>query len=182
KTRNAIGPAQQKSLDAFNRQVRPMQVEYDKLARQQAEEEKSGDGKAGDRPSSVSGPPAQLLGHLESSQKRMHATVALKTAPVFQEYFTGQFAAIGASQVGPISAGAYKNATMYLSCRMYKDENGKYSVKAIDDYWNLKTNAPNPDRVASSLDRALKAQTKEPVDASLMKVVRATLEVESGHW
>ncbi len=181
KTRNAIGPAQQKSLDAFNRQVRPMQVEYDKLARQQTEEEKSDDGKAGDRPSSVSGPPARLLEHLESSQKRMHDIVALKKAPVFQEYFTEQFASIGASQVGPITAGAYKNATMYLSCRMYKDENGKYSVKDIDDYWNLKTNAPNPDRVASSLDRALKAQSKEPVDASFMKVVRATLEVESGH-
>jgi hypothetical protein len=180
RTRNAIGPTQQRTLDAYNQQERPMQVEYDRLAREQAKEEDSAPG--GASPSTVSGPPAELLKNLESSQKHLRESVGKKPAPVFQQYFTEQFAAIGASNVGPITAGNYQNATMYLECRLYKDENGKYSVKDIDSKWDLKTNAPTPDRVASSLDRALKAQGMEPVDSSLNKIVRATLEVESGHW
>ena len=174
KTRNAIGPTQLKALDALNGQVRPMQVAYSKLASE------SGDDKGSS--SVVSGPGAELLEHLETAQKRMRTQVATRTAPVFQEQFTESFAAIGASQVGPLTAGNYKNATMYLNCRMYRDEKGTYTVRSIDDSWELKTNAPKPDRVASSLDRALKAQGKEPAEAALMKIVRATLEIESGHW
>ena len=147
---------------------------YSKLASE------SGDDKGSS--SVVSGPGAELLEHLETAQKRMRTQVATRTAPVFQEQFTESFAAIGASQVGPLTAGNYKNATMYLNCRMYRDEKGTYTVRSIDDSWELKTNAPKPDRVASSLDRALKAQGKEPAEAALMKIVRATLEIESGHW
>jgi Domain of unknown function (DUF4157) len=175
KTRNAIGPTSSKALDALNKQVRPMQSTYAQLARD------SDDDKGG--PSNVvSGPGAHLLSNLESSQKRMRQRVEQKPAPVFQEEFTESFAAVGASQVGPITAGNYQNATMYLTLRMYRNEKGAYSVKSIGDYWELKTNAPNPDKVASSLDRALKAQGREPVECALTKIVRATLEIESGHF
>ena len=116
KTRNAIGPAQTKMLDAFNSQVRPMQVAYAELSKGE------NDGSS----STVSGPGAELLDHLESAQKRFHDQVAKKTAPVFQEQFTAQFAAIGSSHVGPITAGYYQNATMYLSAHVYRDEKGKY--------------------------------------------------------
>jgi hypothetical protein len=170
-TRNAVGPQQLKTLDALNKQVRPMQNAYSQLT------------KDDQGPSNIaSGPGAVLLDHLERAQKNLHNSVEKKPAPVFQEYFTEQFAAIGAHLVGPLTAGYYQNATMYLDCRIYRDEKGAYSVKSIDDTWVLKTNAPKPERVAASLDKALKGQAKEPIDASLNKIVRATLEIESGHF
>jgi hypothetical protein len=175
RTRNAIGPAQTKTLDALNSQVRPMQVAYSQRA-----EDVDATGSA----NVVSGPGAELLDHLEKAQKQLRQRVRQKTAAVFQERFSERFAGIGAERVGPVTAGNYMNATMYLECRIFRDERGVYSVKSIDDAWALKTNAPKPERVAASLDDALKGQQppKEPFEANLKKIVRATLEIESGHF
>ncbi len=171
---NSIGPARAGTLDALDKQQRPAQTAYAQLAT-------NSDAKT-DVNSPPSGAAAELLKKLEDSQKKMRADVEKQPAPVFQEKFTDSFAVIGGEQVGPLTAGNYKNGTMYLSCRIYRDEKGTYSVKEIDPSWNLKTNAPKPERVAGSLDSALKAQQKEPYDSQLPKVVRATLEIESGHW
>ncbi|HXY44184.1 MAG TPA: hypothetical protein VEH29_08340, partial [Acidimicrobiales bacterium] len=175
RTRNGILPLQAKDLDALNTQVRPMQIRYADVV------SKSGEGE--DTTSNVvSGPGAQLLQSLESSQKKLRASVERKTPASFQEQFTNSFAVIGPEHVGPISAGDYRSGTMYLTCRVYRNESGKYSVQSIDDAWDLKTNAPKPERVAASLDTSLKAQGKEPIDSIFPKVVRATLEIDSGHW
>lgn len=174
KAMNSIGPAKAGTLDALDKQQRPMQTTYAQLA--------TNDDAKTDVNSPPTGAAAELLKKLEDSQKKMRADVEKQPAPIFQEKFTNSFAVIGGEQVGPMNAGNYKNGTLYLTCRMYRDEKGVYSMKDIDSSWMLKTNAPKPERVAGSLDSALKAQNKEPYDAELPKVVRATLEVESGHW
>jgi hypothetical protein len=175
KAMNSIGPAKAGTLDALDKQQRPMQTTYAQLATNK-------DDPKADVNSAPTGAAAELLKKLEDSQKKVRADVEKQPAPIFQEKFTNSFAVIGSQQVGPINAGNYKNGTLYLTCRMYRDEKGAYSMKEIDSSWMLKTNAPKPERVAGSLDSALKAQNKEPYDAELPKVVRATLEVESGHW
>jgi hypothetical protein len=161
--RNSIGETKAKDLDAFNAQVRPMQDAY---ARENAD----------------SGTGDKLLSDLEAGQKMLRSFARARSAAVFQQRFTEAFAREGSPQVGPLTAGDYKNATMYLSCVMYRDEKDAFSIRSISDSWELKTNAPKADRVASSLNRALKEQHKKPFEAELPKVVRATVDVESGHW
>jgi hypothetical protein len=173
--RNKVGEIAPKVRMELDKQVRPMQVTYAAVARGTG-------GELGPHSSAVSGPGAQLLQDLERAQKRLRRQVEEKSAGVFQQDFTESFASIGASHVGPLTAGDFKNATMYLNCHVYRSESRVYSVRSIDESWELKTNAPKPERVASSLYLALKAQRKEPIDSDLEKVVRATLEIESGHF
>jgi hypothetical protein len=170
-----VGKIQPEVRAEFDKQTRPMLVAYAQAVRGTGEEPRPDS-------STVSGPGAKILDDLERAQKRLREQVSKKSTAVFQQQFTESFATLGSSRVGPITAGNFHNATMYLNCSVYRSESGVYSLQSIDESWELKTNAPRPERVASSLDLALRAQRKEPVDSDLEKIVRATIERESGHF
>jgi hypothetical protein len=178
RTRNAIGPAKERNLTAWNDQVLGMQNKYLDGARGEYPGQSDDEAMA----SPPIGEAASLLDNLEQVQKGLRAQVVAMTAATFQERITADFAATGSSYVGPITAGLQLNGHMYLNCRVYRDEDGKYSVKSMSPSWDLKTNAPNPERAAGSLDSSLKAQGKEPIDSTLPKIVEMDLERESGHW
>ena len=165
-------------IDAFQRSDA---THLDDLGRNMKAEYHKTQGDVGKEVGSVAGDGAVMLDNLQKSTKRFQGVVATKTVSVIQEQISETFAKMGPDLVGPITAGLHKNATLYLDCRAYRDENGKWEWKGGDDSWTLMTNAPKPDRVVSSLLHALKGEGKTIVGSDLKKVVKATLDIESGH-
>lgn len=169
-TRTQVGQFEMNDAQHLDDLGKNVQIEYQKVAAD-----------SGGQSSVISGDGAVMLEHFEASAKRFKRSVEAKTTAIFQEQFTEAFAKTGARLVGPVTAGIHENATLYLDCRAHFSD-GKWELTDIDDSWVLMTNAPKPDRVVSGLKSSLKEQNRKIVDSPLRKVVKATLDIDSGHW
>lgn len=166
-----IGDRIRKMNGAVEKQRRRLYFAYSKAA-----------GK--DRPTalgSISGPGAALISSLDRAVKAFHAKVKAANSALFQEVITERFAAMGGRYVGPITRGLYENAHLYLNAEV-KHDGKSWSLESIDDEWELKTNAPEPGKIADGLKEALAEQPGhlKPYESFLTKVVRFTIQV--GDW
>jgi len=99
---------------------------------------------------------------------------AIPNAARFQQLFTEKFAQTG-KLTTYISQGGRVSGQLYLSLRVYNEDN-TWEVKDIDKEWALATTAPEPDRIADSLEDALGG--KKPYQSELPKLVTIKVETE----
>jgi hypothetical protein len=166
-----IGKLEASDVGHINALGKTVKEEYDKVAAD-----------SGGQGTVISGAGAVLLEQLEQAARRLQGAIETKSVDVLQEDITEVFAKTGDELVGPITAGLHENATLYLDCRAHFS-GGKWELPAVDDAWILMTNAPEPERVVDSLRNSLKEQNDKSIVAShLRKVVKATLDIDSGHW
>jgi subtilisin family serine protease len=100
--------------------------------------------------------------------------------PRFMQHFAERF---GASRTwtGSNVASGREGGTLYLAMSVYLDETGgtpRWSVKSIDSEWTLATTAPKPERLATALKDALRAQGKRVWQTNLPKMVELSVETE----
>lgn len=101
---------------------------------------------------------------------------AIPGAPYFQAEFTETFANTP-GWTDLISHGARLAGMLYFSMSLYKDGDD-WKLKDSGDTWKLVTKAPKPDRLATSLERALIAEGKKPYQSDLPKMVQMHIEEE----
>lgn len=160
--RTQIGRWRKHDMDVLDQMVKDMTAEYEKVA-----------GSTGSAEGRLVGAGATMLQNLHVSVEDAKTGLDAKTIEVLQEQITEVFAKTGPSRVGPITAGLHENATLYLDCGV-SGSDGKWELDDSDDSWTLMTNAPEPDKVVTSLLTALEEQGKTIVQSHLRKVVKAT--------
>lgn len=170
--RNGIG-AQQKAMTAVIEAGRqPLIEEYRRLAQGDAAKGKaSADGV-------VVGQAAGLVNALRDAARAFKAK--LPTESYFQQQFSRSFADTpGRSDY--VSHGGVPTGKIYFGLSVYVDPtedaaHPTWKLEGKDSAWKLVTKAPNPDRVAESLQISLEG--KKPWTVELEKMVKLTVEVE----
>ena len=94
----------------------------------------------------------------------------------FTQFFTERFAG-SRRWTRLVSHGGRPGGTLYLSMNIYKDSSG-VELRGVSSHWELATTAPNPERLASTLQDALHSQNKKIWHTRLPKMVRMRVEVE----
>jgi hypothetical protein len=126
----------------------------------------------------VVGPGAEFLHQLRSCVSAFTEELARVSPEIIQQMLSEEFARAGSLFVRGDYARS-ENGTLYLDCTVYRDVNA-WQIQSVEDHWTLRTNAPQPDRLADSLRISLVGQEgKKPYQSSLKKVVKCTIENES---
>lgn len=170
--RNGIG-AQQKAVTAvIEAGKQPLIEEYRRLAQGDLSKGKaSADGV-------LVGQAAGLVNALRQAALAFRAK--MPTESFFQQQFSRSFADTpGRSDY--VSHGGVPTGKIYFGLRVYVDPTGdaahpKWKLEGKDSAWKLVTKAPNPDRVADSLQMSLEG--KKPWMVELEKMVKLNVEVE----
>ena len=170
--RNGIG-AQQKAVTAvIEAGKQPLIEEYRRLAQGDLSKGKaSADGV-------LVGQAAGLVNALRQAALAFRAKMPTESS--FQEQFSRSFADTpGRSDY--VSHGGVPTGKIYFGLRVYVDPTGdaahpKWKLEGKDSAWKLVTKAPNPDRVADSLQMSLEG--KKPWMVELEKMVKLNVEVE----
>lgn len=170
--RNGIG-AQQKAVTAvIEAGKQPLIEEYRRLAQGDLSKGKaSADGV-------LVGQAAGLVNALRQAALAFRAR--MPTESFFQQQFSRSFADTpGRSDY--VSHGGVPTGKIYFGLRVYVDPTGdaahpKWKLEGKDSAWKLVTKAPNPDRVADSLQMSLEG--KKPWMVELEKMVKLNVEVE----
>ena len=170
--RNGIG-AQQKAVTAvIEAGKQPLIEEYRRLAQGDLSKGKaSADGV-------LVGQAAGLVNALRQAALAFRSKMPTESS--FQEQFSRSFADTpGRSDY--VSHGGVPTGKIYFGLRVYVDPTGdaahpKWKLEGKDSAWKLVTKAPNPDRVADSLQMSLEG--KKPWMVELEKMVKLNVEVE----
>lgn len=170
--RNGIG-AQQKAVTAvIEAGKQPLIEEYRRLAQGDLSKGKaSADGV-------LVGQAAGLVNALRQAALAFRSKMPTESS--FQQQFSRSFADTpGRSDY--VSHGGVPTGKIYFGLRVYVDPTGdaahpKWKLEGKDSAWKLVTKAPNPDRVADSLQMSLEG--KKPWMVELEKMVKLNVEVE----
>jgi hypothetical protein len=147
--------------------------------RQQFAELASGDVERG-RPT----PEGVITGESARTLNALRADVeAFERAIPQSSYFQQQFATGLANTPGlsaNVSQGGRPSGTLYFNLKISFNpaRPESWSITDKDEAWRLVTNAPDPDRVATSMSRSMAAEHKKPWQIELPKMVRMRIKVE----
>jgi hypothetical protein len=125
----------------------------------------------------ITGDLARFIGQLRRTVARL--SDAIPSASRVQQLITERF-------MGPprltdyISHGGRQSATLFLNVNVYHDRSAAqpWKVKDVDSAWTVPSLSPRPDRLASSLKSAMRAQRVEVWRCNLPKAVHLRIEEE----